>query len=114
MTSDDARGLGIAARLCGQPKGSSMSKRQNVRALLELESGEFVLPYDIKDKDTATSAFAVVKMQLKDALHGLSPLFTKDALLALCMEVMAEDDNPDGPQTKLYLDHSEEQMAAEE
>lgn len=87
--------------------------RLNVRYMLELENGLLVRPNEINDADAANSAFRVVKMQLKEALEGLSALFSKEALLALCMEVMAEDDNPNGPQTKIYSEHSEEQIYAD-
>ncbi|EAQ35747.1 hypothetical protein NB311A_05003 [Nitrobacter sp. Nb-311A] len=87
-------------------------QRKNVREMLELKSGAFIRTREIKDAATANSALAVVKMELKEALCGLSPLFTKEVLLAVCMAVMDEDDDPDGPQTKLYCDHSDEQAEA--
>lgn len=83
-----------------------------VRGLLELENGNFVPVHAIKTAEQANSALAVVRMGLKETLRGLSPLFTKEVLLAVCMEIINEDDDADGPQTKCYSDHTDEQMEA--
>lgn len=72
--------------------------------MLELENGEFVRASQIEDAAMANSALAVVRMQLKDALFGLSPLFTKQVLLSVCNAVIDEDSNPSGHQTERYSD----------
>lgn len=71
-----------------------------VRKMLELEDGRFVRPSQIDDAAMANSALAVVRMQLKEALHGLSPLFTKQVLLSVCESVVNEDIRADVAQFK--------------
>jgi hypothetical protein len=113
--ADDAEGSEIDSLSTCQNNHDALraqDRRRRVRHMLELKSGEFISPREVKDAATAYSALAVVRMQLKEALEGLSPLFTKEALLAVCIEVMAEDDDADGPQTKLYCHHIEDQDEA--
>ena len=54
------------------------------------------------------SAREVMKREIKSAIWGLAPIFGKDQVLALVMQVMAEDFDPDGPQTPLPGDEDEE------
>lgn len=91
---------------------SSMSRQQptkNVRIWLEMMNGELVKFHLVKTHAQANGALSVIRMQLKEALDGLSPIFGKDVLLAICMELMDEDDDINAPQTKLYSDHTNEQ-----
>jgi DNA-binding transcriptional regulator YhcF (GntR family) len=80
----------------------------NVRAYLELEDDSFVAVSALRKhpdgEAMAQSAFAVLAMQLKDALSGMSPLFNRENVLDLCRKIIEEDFNPDGPQTPSWDD----------
>jgi hypothetical protein len=88
----------------------------NVRAYLELEDDSFVAVAKLREHPNgevmAQSAFAVLAMQLKDALSGMSPLFNRENVLDLCRKIIEEDFNPDGPQTPRWDDLNTERLEA--
>ncbi|QIJ75076.1 hypothetical protein GU700_11030 [Methylobacterium sp. NI91] len=74
------------------------------RAFLELPDGTHKARQQFTDTDTI-QATAVIRRDLKRAVHGLAPLFGEDFILALCAEVMSEDYDPEGYQTPSHFEH---------
>lgn len=75
------------------------------RRALETTDGTFWCVSKLAQLDLATrEAMAndfleAIRRAVKVALWGLAPIFGSAPLLALCVEVMAEDYAPAGPQT---------------
>jgi hypothetical protein len=76
------------------------------RKLVEVANGTFMTPKMMEESPDSTrlvaEAVAVLRSELKEALWGLGPVFGKENLLRTCAEVIDEDFNADGPQTRTY------------
>jgi len=74
-----------------------------VRQALELADGDLISTRAFRAAPTdvlLNSIRAAIERDIKEAISGLSPIFGKDQILALCMKIMDEDDDADGPQTQ--------------
>jgi hypothetical protein len=86
-------------------------KRIQAVRMLEVADGYFLPVKEIhsapNSSELAAQATAVLKAQLKDCLWGKAPHFSREIILALVMEITAEDFDADGPQTVGYSDYED-------
>ena len=81
------------------------------KMMIEVDDGMFwrvdeLLKHPDREK-LVQGAIAVLEMQLKDVLGGMAPLFGREQLLAMCLKIINEDFDPDGPQTTSFREHDE-------
>jgi hypothetical protein len=86
-------------------------KRIRAVNMLEVADGYFLPTKEIcsapNSSELVSQATAVLKAQLKDGLWGKASHFGREFILALVMEIMAEDFDADGPQTVGYSDYED-------
>jgi hypothetical protein len=86
-------------------------KRIQTVQMLEIADGYFFPVKEIHSTpnraELVAQATAVLKSELKDCLWGKAPLFTREFILALVSQVMAEDFDADGPQSVGHSDYED-------